>query len=372
VAVSALAVSVIVRNVSIDDRFPGGMPAFAQSCPNQTFCSDGIISRVGFMVESDARRFANQVATASRAMTETDLASHIAVVRQGEGFAYPCDWLQLGLFDGRPAAWLAGEDRGPLYLPEGERTASMHLIPAEELRTTFDFVGLQGDGKVEVFRHKVTGELHYVARPYRPSARKWWRFWKPATGRPLGKDSAEKLYNAACSLIAPYVAHQLAEPPLAAPAQKHLKKGCEMLSRVLRSNPQIWGALWFRGVAYRGLRQLDPAYNDFRSAYALEKTNPSVGREFAGMCIALGKGPEAVQVSRELLDKYPNDAGLISNYALSLLISGNIPEAETAVEHALRIDPSDRVTQTLANFIAAVKANRRSRPDRWPPATARS
>jgi hypothetical protein len=85
----------------------------------------------------------------------------------------------------------------------------------------------------------------------------------------------------------------------------------------------------------------------------------------------LGKGPEAVQVSRELLDKSPDDASLISNYALSLLISGNIPEVEVAVKHALRIDPSDRVTQTLAKFIASVKANRIARPDRWPPSTAR-
>ena len=324
------------------------------------------------MVEADARTFATAVATASLVMTETDLVSQIAVVRQGEGFAYPCDWLQVGLFDGHPAAWLAGEDRGSLYIPEGERIASIDLIPTEELRTAFDFVGLKGDGKVEVYRHKVTGEIRYVGRPYHPSDRKWWQFWKPPDVTPLDNDSAGKLYTAACSLITPYVAHQLEAPPLAAPARKHLQKGCEMLSRVLDFNPQIWGALWYRGIAHRGLRQLEPAYDDFRAAYALEKTNPSVGREFTGICIALGRGPEAVQVSRELLDKYPDDASLISNYALSLLISGNIPEAEAAAEHSLRIEPSDRVTQTLAEFIASVKANRISRPDRWPPSTTRS
>jgi hypothetical protein len=43
---------------------------------------------------------------------------------------------------------------------------------------------------------------------------------------------------------------------------------------------------------------------------------------------------------------------------LSLLISGNISEGEAVVEHALRIDPRDRVTPTLAIFIASVKAQR--------------
>jgi hypothetical protein len=141
--------------------------------PQSNLCSDGSISQVGFMVEADAWTFTSEVATASLAMTETGLASQIAVVRQREGFAYPCDWLQLGLFDGNPAAWLAGEDRGSLYIPEAERTASIDLTPTEGLRTTFDFVGLKGDRKGEVSQTRVTnrsqrsrdpnpGELHHL------------------------------------------------------------------------------------------------------------------------------------------------------------------------------------------------------------------
>jgi hypothetical protein len=43
--------------------------------------------------------------------------------------------------------------------------------------------------------------------------------------------------------------------------------------------------------------------NDFQHAYALEKTNPNVGRELACICMALGRGEEAVRISREVLEK---------------------------------------------------------------------
>jgi hypothetical protein len=367
VAVSALANSVVVRNSAIDARFPGGMSAFARSCPNQSFCTDGTISRVGFMVEADARTFVTAVATAGLAPPGSDVSPEIAVVRQGQGFAYPCDWLQLGLFDGLPAVWLVGTDRGSLYLPQGERNAFESTIPIaiEELSATFDFVGLKGDGKIEVYQHKITGEVRYVGRPYNP-VRKWWHFWKTAHTPRLDQDDLRKIYTTACELITPYVEHQLEQPPLGRSARKQLQQGCEMLSRVLQSNPRSWGALWFRGMAHRGLRQLEPAYDDFRAAYSLEKTNRDVGREFAGICIALGRGAEAVPVSRELLDKYPNDAGLTSNYALSLLISGNLAEAEAVVESSLRLDPGDGITQSLSKFIASIKAHQIPRPDRWP------
>lgn len=366
-AVSALVNSVVVRNADINARFPGGMPAFAKFCPNQTFCTDGTISRIGFMVECDARTFANSIATAGLAPLGTDVSSEIALVRQGQGFAYPCDWLQLGLFDGRLAVWLRGADRGDLYLPEAEINAQGTIVPitTEQLRADYEFVGLKNGGKTEAYRHKTTGKPLYVARPYYPE-RKWWQFWKPAHTPPVEQDDLNKIYTGACELVMPYVQHQLQQPPLGPAPRAQLQKACEMLTRVLQFNPGSWGALWFRGIANRGLRQLESAYDDFRAAYSLEKTNRDVGREFAGICIALGRGAEAVQVSRELLEKYPSDASLISNYALSLLVSGNVPEAEVVIESALKLDPRDAITQSLARFIASVKAHPLARPDRWP------
>jgi hypothetical protein len=47
-------VNVVIRNVTVDVRFPGGMREYARSCPNGTFCTDGEICRVGFMTTADA------------------------------------------------------------------------------------------------------------------------------------------------------------------------------------------------------------------------------------------------------------------------------------------------------------------------------
>lgn len=58
--------------------------------------------------------------------------------------------------------------------------------------------------------------------------------------------------------------------------------------------------------------------------------------------------------------------GLISNYALALLIAGNVAEAEATVERSHKLDPDDQITQHLAHFIVSVRTGRAARPDRWP------
>lgn len=87
--------------------------------------------------------------------------------------------------------------------------------------------------------------------------------------------------------------------------------------------------------------------------------------------MALGKGEEAVRISREVVERHPQNAGLISNHALALLIAGNVQEAEVAVESALWLEPEDQITRSLAKFIAAVRANQVPRPNRYPPASGR-
>src|SRR5215472_3009604 len=142
------------------------------------------------------------------------------------------------------------------------------------------------------------------------------------------------------------------------PRAKQLQSAREMSGRVIEFNPSNWAALWGVGIANKCVRDLAAAYTAFQMAYALEKENANVGRELSGICMALGKGEEAVRISREVVNRNPQNAGLISNHALALLIEGNIQEAEIAVESALRLEPEDQTTRSLAKFIAAVRTNR--------------
>jgi hypothetical protein len=49
--------SVVIRNSAIEQGFPGGLLAFQNACPNKTLCSDGLLTRVGFMMLDDANFF---------------------------------------------------------------------------------------------------------------------------------------------------------------------------------------------------------------------------------------------------------------------------------------------------------------------------
>ncbi|HEY2369125.1 MAG TPA: hypothetical protein VGH87_22165, partial [Polyangiaceae bacterium] len=108
------------------------------------------------------------------------------------------------------------------------------------------------------------------------------------------------------------------------------------------------------------------ALESFRKAYALEKANPDVGREYAGQCLICGEGAEALRVSRELHARFPNDVGLQSNLALSMLIAGDLDEALATARAALSREPGDRITTSLVAYIERVKAGTTKRPRTLP------
>jgi hypothetical protein len=118
------------------------------------------------MVQSDAQTFVNRLRAAGFEASSATTGSEIAVLVEGRGFLSPCDWLQFGLFDGHPAVWLAGSDRGSLFIPHFELNSSAALIDAKEFCEQFEFAGLRLNGKLQVLRHKTTGQLRYIGRPF--------------------------------------------------------------------------------------------------------------------------------------------------------------------------------------------------------------
>lgn len=364
-AVRVSAASVIVRNSSVESRLPGGMVFFVRLVPNSTLCSDGKISRVAFMVSEDARTFINRLVSAGLVASPDKTHEEIALVQEGRGFCFPCDWLQLGLFEGHPCAWLAGADRGNLYLLEHERSGKVQTMASGEFDRTHERIGFKARGRIDVYRHKESCEIRYVSRPFRP-AKKWWEFWKLRQEAPVDGANYDEISREALDLVRPFVEHQLSMAALDGPSQKQLRLAREKLERLLEFSPNDWRALWTLGIANKCLHEVDAAYVDFQRAYAIEKNEEIVGRELVGICIALGKGDEAVRISREVLQKHPNDAGLISNYALALVIAGYLSEAETTVQNALQMDPNDQITQSLARWIASLCQNPLARPNRWP------
>ena len=119
-AVSALGYCVIVRNQSVKRHLPDGQADLERACPNSTFCSDGTISRIGFMSLDDATAFIEWLRSVGFSVLRDGKSDEVSLSGHRVGFLYPCDWLELGVFDGHPIAWIKGSEPGKAYIPSGE------------------------------------------------------------------------------------------------------------------------------------------------------------------------------------------------------------------------------------------------------------
>ena len=165
--------SILIRNATLESAYPDGVAGYERDCPNSTFCTDGQISRIGFMDPKDANAYLTR-------LTEQGLEpDDIAVFQQDVGFATPCSWLHVAvadLPDGNEAlmAWLRGTDSHTFVAPPGWSPGTIRTLTRDELERDYELVSVKKG--VETRRHRVTGELIYQGRTKAP--KRWWEFWK--------------------------------------------------------------------------------------------------------------------------------------------------------------------------------------------------
>ena len=123
-AVLIEAKSVVIRFSDVQARFPDGVTGFKAAVPNDTFCTDGRLVRVGFLSPDEATEFMETLAAAGlELLPEPD--SLVAVVDQVEGLTYPWPWVTVHEFDvpGCPikvkGAVITGQLPGGLLVPDG-------------------------------------------------------------------------------------------------------------------------------------------------------------------------------------------------------------------------------------------------------------
>jgi hypothetical protein len=130
-AVLIEAINVVVPNNLIAARYVGGISAYRTDVPNATFCTDGSLTRVGFMDPRDVGRFLELLIARMGVALPTDGEwVDLAVVDQFIGPTRPAPWIHVGKAGGATAAWLTGEEPGPLAAPVGwkpEDSKSMAL-----------------------------------------------------------------------------------------------------------------------------------------------------------------------------------------------------------------------------------------------------
>jgi hypothetical protein len=177
--------SVVVRNMTLATKYPGGVEAYERDAPNQTFCTDGSLCRIGFMMLSDAERFVADLAGKGLMPFLDGSAEDVALVGKMAG-SKPCKWITVGQFRSVPIAWLAGMNAGDLFAPAGwTPEKAVQPMSSAEAKSRLEFVRRQDS--VDVYRDKTTGQEYYVGRTASTSAE--------------SNARQDALYKQACTLI---------------------------------------------------------------------------------------------------------------------------------------------------------------------------
>ena len=126
-AVLVEAISVIVRRDAINKRFSGGWDEFFSIVPNNTFCADEDLVRVGFMSPLDVEEFVKHLQSYGLSFVQAGKAVDITVVDQMCGPTITTEWLEFARVSFRNSenkvatCWLFDEPRiaGPGIYTKG-------------------------------------------------------------------------------------------------------------------------------------------------------------------------------------------------------------------------------------------------------------
>lgn len=145
-------------------------------------------------------------------------------------------------------------------------------------------------------------------------------------------------------------------------ARRKLAKAISYFETTLSINPEGWQSLWALGKIYQQLEQPLKALRCFARAHDLNPNQPDVAREAGIAATDAEDGIAAVRFSRAALAAQPDDPGLLANFALALVISGELQAARQAIDECLGRAPNDRISRALSKIIEDVAAGRRPQP----------
>jgi hypothetical protein len=175
VAVLIEGICAVVRNDVVARSYRGGASAFQSAIPNVNHCTDGELTRVGFMAPDDVRAFVGVLESGGLLYVGANgNAETIAVVDQREGFMRPCNWLTFGhaQIDTDPGhvgaicrAIPTSTERVAVPADwnfEHSLTARHRFVPTDQMNDQLEFV--RRENGIDVYRDRRTGQELYVGR----------------------------------------------------------------------------------------------------------------------------------------------------------------------------------------------------------------
>ena len=341
----------VARNATVETKFPGGLAAYERECPNGTFCSDGKICRVAFMVEADAREFAAWLERSGLSGPAAGEASDIALVDGHVNCLEPCDWLEVdlrtfadayGRQQGVTLAWLRGDNAATFTAPAWWKPGEVEPIPRADLPDNYELVDVtryEGGGSIAAYRHRATGKMFYLPRP-----------------KIAGTTTVHERYKA---LIAELRSVE-EQPPLPARQEAFAAIAERAAQLVHDTRGQEPGPLLLQGIAARYLKRWELAAE---SARAVTVLRPDLMDGWLGLTWALaslGQLDAAQSCARRAVALDATSPAALGNLATVLFEQEKLEEAFVTISSALQIDPEDSMNQALFERIGVAREQSRS------------
>jgi Tfp pilus assembly protein PilF len=144
--------------------------------------------------------------------------------------------------------------------------------------------------------------------------------------------------------------------------RRRVRRGIQLMERVLQINPENWNALWVMGKAYQAAGESEHALAAFSRSHLIEPDNPDIAREASISAMECSKHDVAIRFAERASSQNEADPGLRANLALAYLYSERPELAKMHIEHAYAKDPNDPITRAVRRVIDDVIAGKRSCP----------
>lgn len=305
--------------------------------PNATALSDTHIWKCSFMAMDDARKFL-QVLEKLGLNGSHGPDSDVVLANEFDRSIEPyCEWLKMAAWEKAIIAWKEGTRPETVTARQGWDPKVGSGLVLSDLQF-LEFLRLEKN--VEVFRNKKTGQEVYIGRTSTP---------------------VDALFRTASEVVRKHFVHPGA-PPLTGDAAKDVSDAVAALEKVTAEAPNWWNAQWFLGKGNLGLGNYEKAYEAFRRAYAVEKNIEPILRELSGACLELRRFDEAVEIAQAAASLDPTNAELLGNLAVAFLLAGKLLPARTTIDAATKIDPNDRINQTISRVLREIETGHREQP----------
>jgi tetratricopeptide (TPR) repeat protein len=360
-AVSIQVFSVIARNSTLKGKLPCGVQDFMDACPNNTFCTDGMISRIGFMSLEDASDFIGWMRSVGFIPLEAGKSRDVALTNCVVGFLFPCDWLTISDFEGNPVAWLKESGPGEVFIPEFELDAATNHFTAKEFHERFEFVEVKN--QVEVFREKNTGKLIYIGRTKNPD--------EISPGEDIASDElseADRQFNMTFETAWNLIENRIVidgKTLRKKPGwfdRRHLRKAHHLFSRCLELEPRHWPSRLMIGKIRERLGDYRSALDVYQLALEIDPGNSSIIKEISVAAFNLGKFDIAKEWSQIAIRMDPDDSALHSNLGVSYLMEGRLDAAMREFKTSDRLEPENQLPKALIRLAESIQSGRTAVP----------